>query len=288
MSAFTDVLALLRRPTAAPAPAPRGGKSRTEPPLPPLQPPTEAELVDALGRLESERRAAEDAAIEAANRRERLLLEPSEDEAIHAAGRDLDGAELLIERLDKLEPGLRRRLQDVRDAARAARWIELRDIYVAAAERHLAFLRQYEATQWPLREAAIRPLMAEFPASVMQLHNDPSPFMADFLLPVAGIIDQFEASLERARGMHFNPSGSAPTPFIMVADLIEEAKRTGRIPDNAMPEIRRAMGVETRIRFIKATRDGQDVARTAGDVATFSPELASEEIESGRAVRMEE
>lgn len=285
MSVFVDMLALLKRPTVPPLPAPRGGKGRAEPL--PLQPATEAELVEALARLETERRVAEDAAIAAANLRERLLLEPGEDEGIFAAGRDLDAAELLIERLDKLEPGLRRRLQDIRDAGHAARWIELRDAYVAAAEQHLAFLREYEATQWPLREAAVRPLMAEFPASITQLHNYPPPFVPDFLLPVAGIIDRFEASLERVRGIQFDPAGRATPPYVMVGDLIDEAKRTGIIPENALPDIRRAMGLETRIRFITATRDAQDVARAAGDVAILPVEMAAQEIEAGRAVRME-
>ena len=281
---FTDLVTLIRRPTMPPPP-PHAGKGRTEPA--PALPATEAELVAALANLETARRAAEDDGIAAANLRERLLLEPTADEEIYAAARALEAAELLIERLDKLEPGLRQRLQGVRDAARAARWLELRDAYVAAAEKHLAFLREYEAIQWPLREAAIRALMAEFPASVTQLHNHPAPFVTDFVLPVTGAVAKFAASLEQVRGMVFDPAGKVPPPFVMVRDIIAEAKRTGIIPENASPDIRRALGLEVRIRFITATRDGQGVARAAGDVATFSPELASEEIESGRAFVME-
>ncbi len=287
MSTFGDLLAMVRRPTAPPPLPPRGAKVASASTPAPVQPATEAELIEALARLEAERRAAEDAAIEAQNRREKLLLEPDADEEIHQAARDLAAAELLVERLDALEPTLRNRLQDVRDGARAARWLQLRDAYVAAAEQHLAFLREYEAIQWPLRETATRALMAEFPSCVTQLHNHPAPFVADFVLPVTGAVDKFAASLEQLRGMVFDPIGRVPPPFVMVRDIIAEAKRTGIIPENATPDIRRALGLETRIRFITATRDGQGVARAAGDVATFSPELAGAEIEHGRAVVME-
>jgi len=288
MSTFAELLAMVRRPTAPPPLPSRGAKAASTSTPAPVQPATEAELIEALARLEAERRAAEDAAIEAQSRREKLLLEPDADEEIHQSARDLAAAELLVERLDALEPTLRNRLQDVRNAARAARWLELRDAYVAAAERHLAFLRDYEATQRPLREAVIGPLMAEFPASVTQLHNYPPPFVGDFILPVTGAVDQFAASLEQLRSMVFDPSIPPPPLFTRVSALVDEARRTGHIDANSPPEVRRALGMEARVQFVKPVRDGQGAARVAGEVVTLSGEAAAVEIASGRATRMED
>lgn len=283
---FTDLLTLVRRPNTPPSPVSRTGKNRVEPtPAPPV---TAPELIAALASLEAERRAAEDAGIEAAGRREKLLLSPDADEAIHQAGRDLANAELLVERLDALEPHLRRQLQDIQNAKRAERWLQLRDEYVAAGERHLAYLRDFETSQRAARDAARASLLLEFPASVVQMeYGAPAPFVPDFLLLLPNVVDQFAASLDHLRGKVFDPAGRPTPPYVMLPAAIAEVLRTGAIPTNPGPELLRAMGVEVRVQFIAAIRDGQGIARGAGEVAILTGELANDEIAGGRARRLE-
>ncbi len=118
MNVVADFLALLR-PRRSGVPASPAGEAAPAP-----KPPASAtELVDALQRLRSERAAAEHSVLQAARRRDELLLDPGSDAAIHQLDSEVDAAHLLIERLNRLEPELQRELEEQRAGDRCVRGV---------------------------------------------------------------------------------------------------------------------------------------------------------------------
>jgi hypothetical protein len=192
MGITQDLLALLRRPIQAPAPAPHGKRQAP----PPEQPATEAEIVAALDRAAEERRLAYSTIDRAGERREALLLIDGSDDEIAALAREVDRAQLLLERLDRLEPDLRNRLRAIRDAARIARWIALRDEYIRAGLRHVEELRRTALDRRDADEAWAS-VTREFPR-------------AREILPVfpfidADAADRLERELDRLATLTFDP-----------------------------------------------------------------------------------
>ncbi len=237
MTILSDALALLRRPLRATAP-PRGRKPDAAYPTPV----TEAELVTTLDRVRAERTGAEAVLAEAAARRERLLMDPDSDEAIHAAGRDLDAANLLLERLDRLEPSLWRRLREVEHAARRAQWIVSRDAYLVAVQPFAAALAEFETTHRPALDAARSALLAEFPSAAGRYApgDDPGHPSGAVVpmppLPPPGAVAAYQRELERM-AMTLHDPNPLPAPPLLRPAAPEELERLfGRGPADVAQE----------------------------------------------------
>lgn len=225
--AVTDTLLnLLRRPTRAPEPAPTVKPRKGDAPPPPRPAPvTEAELLAALDAAAAERRAAETRITEAAARREALLLEPDSDDAILAAGQDIDRAQLVLERLDKIVPDLHARLRDVRRADRIAAWPVARDRYIAACAPFVAALAEFDAVHRPALDAARAALFAEFPDAGGVLPVPP--------LPPAGAADAFASALRHFAQIVHDPA-RPPLPVVMT---LAEAEERARLMGEELPEM---------------------------------------------------
>lgn len=131
MSIVADLLALVRGPLP-------GTRKKAHTPAPE---PGIPELEAAIAALQAERGAAETAIYGMPAKREALLVEDGTDAAIQALERETDAQHLMIERLDRIEPGLFAKLQALRTEARRQEWLALRDRYVVAAtEYHEALL----------------------------------------------------------------------------------------------------------------------------------------------------
>lgn len=225
MTILSDALDLLRRPLRSTAPT-RGRKP--DPALP--GPVTEEELIAALDRVRAERTGAEAVLAEAAARRERLLMDPDSDDLIHAAARDLNAANLLLERLDRVEPDLWTRLREVQHDARRAQWIVARDAYLVAVQPFAAALAEFETTHRPALDAARSALLAEFASAAGRYApgDDPGHPSGAVVpvppLPPPGAVAAYQRELERMAVTLHDPD-PAPLPPVLRQATPEEHRQ---------------------------------------------------------------
>lgn len=231
MSILNDALTLLRRPLRADpllAAAPRGRKPGDAAPAAPV---TADELVAALARLQAERAAAEATVAEASDRRERLLMDPFSDDLIHAVGRDLDAANLLLERLDRLEPDLWMRLREVQHAARRAQWVVARDAYISVVQPFAAAMAELEETHRSTLDAARSALLREFPSAGGRYApgDDPGHPSGAVVpmppLPPPGAVEAYRRGLERMAMTLHDPDPAPMPPVLRQAASAEEMVR---------------------------------------------------------------
>ena len=213
MGAFEKLLNIARRPVANVAAvererAPARGKAADELAA------TEEELVAALDLARRERVTATGAINTAGARREELLMQPGTDEAIALIGREVDAAQLLLERLERLEPELAYRLSALRDQKRIARWEELRRAYCQAGVNHVAALRAIQL-DYGAYSHAFHALVAEFP--------DATDLLPRFYFLPTGSADQLAAALDKFYLVQYQPRHSTPRKTIRsVQDVIDD------------------------------------------------------------------
>lgn len=139
---FETLLAAARGTIADPVPASgRGHKEPASPSATESPAATENDLRAALELAARERQAALATIDGAAERREALLLVLGSDDEIAHIGEEVDAANLLLERIERLVPELEFKLSALQDARRVARWAALRDGYIAAGRAHAAAMR---------------------------------------------------------------------------------------------------------------------------------------------------
>ncbi len=281
--AMSEILHLLRRPIAALKPSSEPNKSRKgagpADPLPPV-PVTEPELLTALNSVAAERAAAEDTITEASSRRERLLLDPTSDDLIFSAQRDLDGAQLKLERLDRIEPELHARLRAIRHAARRARWAQLRDDYIAGARRHAELAAALEASRgtW---EAARDLVLAEYPGA--------SAVLPAWPLPPVGAVAALPSALDRLAATGYDPDPAPAYIHRSVAAIAAEAANMGLDPQiPTAPELTLLLSREVAVRFPRPTRDAGGTFRDGGTELILPGPAARAEVQAGRATYVEE
>ncbi len=213
MSILTNLLTILKRPVAPPPPAaaPAGRKAPTSPEASPI---TDAELREAIAEAAAERQIAMDIINSAETRREALLFVEGSDDEIGRIGREVDSASLMLERLDRLEPELMFRLDQVRDRDRVARWLILRDEYVRIGRAHIEALRAIRQDV-PSYNKALRALTAEFPDAWETL---PQLYFFD-----QRITSQLENKLNRFSTLAYR-SQAQPATKVMES-LVDIAKR---------------------------------------------------------------
>ena len=281
MTVIAELLHLLRRPLAAAVPPEAGKLRRGAPADPPAPLPiSETELVAAIERLAGERREFEDAITEAATRRERLLLDLDGDDAILAADRDLDRAQLGLERLDRIEPELHARLLAIRHAARRARWAQLRDDYIAGARRHAELAAALEASRgtW---ETARDVVLAEYP--------DASAVLPAWPLPPVGAVAAFPSALDRLAATAYDPDPAPAYIHRSVAAIAAEAASMGLEPQiPTAPEMALLLSREVAVRFPRPTRDASGEFRDGGTELILPGPAARAEVQAGRANYVEE
>jgi hypothetical protein len=166
---------------------------------------TIADLEVALERLAAERVAAREAVAQAMRERESLLLTDEDGKRIARAESEAARHRLTIERLDKLEPLLAAEFTSLRAEARRGAWNDLRTKYDAAA---VAFAAAYRTALESLEALArIRGEAQEggFAAEATAFAVAPN-------MLVAGLIDRFEAELERQRDAGRPKPAPAPRP----------------------------------------------------------------------------
>ena len=161
-----------------------------------------------------ERLAAVAAINTAGARREELLMQAGTDEAIALIGREVDAAQLLLERLDRLEPQYAYALSILRDQKRTARWRELRDNYCQAGVNHVAALRAVRLDN-PAYSNAFHALAAEFP--------DATDLLPRFYFLPTGVADQLAASLDQFHLVQYQPRPAMPRrPMRSLQDVIDD------------------------------------------------------------------
>ena len=154
---------------------------------------TVAEAEAALARLAKERTATSVAIVRAVAERDELLLVDGSEAAMAALETAADSHRLMLERLDRLEPVLLARLQELRDADHRARWTVLQKKFDSVSLEFIAAAR---------KAFALYKLSSEI-RSECQISGFASE--AASALPVvpahlAGeLIDAFEIELERRR-----------------------------------------------------------------------------------------
>ena len=275
---LTDLLTMLRRPWRASDPEPSAKEKRTaaDTPL------SESELTAALESVTQERAAAESAIVEAAGRREALLLQPGAEDSILQAGRDIDHGQLTLERLDAIEPNFQARLRVLRDDARRGRWIILRDAYVAAGHRHLHLAGALEAERasW---EAAKALVLAEFPDAAKAV-------LPPWPLPPDGAVAAFPGRLDQLASTVHDPTPGPAFTFRSVENIADEAARTGHIPDGGQlfPELTLLLSREVAVKFPRPTRDAGGKFRDGGTELVLPGPAARAEVQAGRATYVEE
>jgi hypothetical protein len=237
-----------------------------------------AEAEASLAEMEKERAEALAVINTAGDRREALFMEPGSDDEILELGAQIDRANLTLERLDRVEPDMRRRLGEIKFHERGARWIEARDAAAAAAAQHVAAIEAYQSAidAWRVTYNAV---VAEFPTATEILP----------LLP--GLVrgqTTFAAQIERLRTLEIQIAAPDPGLLTSLANAIEYAQQTGRVPEGMpgdwVPEIERAISGETRIKCLVAILDSEGRTVAKGTKIVLPYEIAAAHVWSGRAV----
>ena len=274
MSLLDHALRLLRRPVdqaGEPAPQPQG----TNDDAAPL---TEAELNAALQQLADDREAAYAVLSGAADRRESLLMTPGTDDEIIGLEGEISRANLTLERLDRLEPDLKRRLGEVIYYNRGAKWIVDRD--VAAAE-FAKFVQAEDAYRKAREEWATvwNGLQAKWSTA-----NEIMPFMAKLVGRKTSFAEQLEDF--RTRVIVLREPERAPVHSL--AQAIDFTKQFGHPPEGVPPdwiaECQRAASGSATVRTLVATLDGEGRSVPKGTVIEMDYAGAEKAVHSGRAI----
>ncbi len=253
-------LQLLGRPVAIPGDAPPGDAEKPHrkagtPAAP--GPVTEAELLAALSQLADERVAAERLLSGAADRRETLLMQPGSDDEILSLGQDIDRANLLLERLDRIEPDLRRKLGEVRFHDRNRRWIADRD---AAADAFATFTAAIDAYETARAEWV--PIWNELCARWPDVHEI-APRMPQLTGSSADYEQRLASFREKVRVLAAPP----PPVYHTLSNAIDYAKRFGQLPDGIPGEwqadVERAIDGEVSVTTLVGTTgaDGHPIPK---------------------------
>ncbi len=203
MSAIADLLALIRKPSVAEPSQAAPSKSKASATVTAVDPPppaTAADLHEALHRLATERASAEQSILQAAQARDRLLLEVGTDEAIRDLDSAADAAHLLVERLDRLQPELLARLRALELDDRQAQWTQTVTAYFTAADTYAGLLGQAEharARVYEIRREASRSFRTETDASF--------PYPIDFDRLSAAAVKSLLADIERGLRRSLGP-----------------------------------------------------------------------------------
>jgi hypothetical protein len=275
-TAWSRAFDILRRPATADTPPP--GKTRGKPPAAPQWSALRAEVEAALDELAHERAEAEHVIAMAGEKRETLFMQPGSDDEIIGLGAAIDRANLTLERLDRLEPDMRRRLGEIKFHERGARWIEARDAAAAAAAQHVAAIEAYQNAidAWRVTYNAV---VAEFPTATEIL-----PLMPGLIRGQT----TFAAQIERLRTLEIQIAAPDPGLLTSLAHVIEYAQQTGCVPEGMpgdwVPEIERAISGETRIKCLVAILDSEGRTVAKGAKITLPYEKAAAHVRSGRAV----
>ena len=272
---FEKLLSIARRPVPDPAAVPeKAGRKPARDALPA----TEDELAAAIALATQERIAAVQSINTAGARREELLMEPGSDEEIALIGREVDAAQLMLERLDRLEPELTYRLSLLIDQKRIARWAELRDAYVQAGVAHMVALRAIHL-DYGAYARAHNAITAEFPDAIDLIPAFYFPAASDEADRLGRALDQFYLTQFSPRPVR------VPLATVSLADIathgtpeeIEAARAVwGDIPDVS----------KKRVRFRHATNI-EGVWHGENSEALLLEWTADFEIASGRAVLVE-
>ncbi len=238
MSIASDLLTLLRRPLPQPGDAPPAarGKRQAAEPAGDDVPLSEADLLAAIEAAAAERTRAEGVITEASSRREALLMQPDTDGAILDAGRDIDAAQLALERLDRIEPDLHARLRTLRHDARRARWLVARDRYIQRVAGFAAALDEFDAVHRPVLEAARAELLAEFPDAAEKYVSGDAPrhpsqyVMPPPPLPPPGAAEAYRHGLERMGTLLHDPDPAPLPPVLRQATPDEMGRLFGAGP----------------------------------------------------------
>ena len=282
MGVFEKLLSVARRPVPAPSNQVKVKEASSHRTKPGEMPATEEELLAALDLAFRERTAAIDTINSAGERREELLMQPGSDEAIALIGREVDAAQLLLERLDRLEPELEYRLKIVQDQRRIDRWCELRDAYIVAGLTHVTALR---AVRFDLsaRDAAWAALQAEYPAA--------RAILPRFYSPDCGSkADELSAALDEFHLVQFDPN--AHRRKVWTNPTLAQIQAEGTPEEIARAEA--AFGGAPLIplpkRRVMFNRTSCVVGRwhEAGTTAELDGEAAGAEVSAGRAVFLDE
>lgn len=278
MAILETALALLRRPVAEPGetqPVKRRGK--TDAAAPEAAPLTELELIAALEGLAAERADAQHVLAGASERRETLLMQPDSDDAILDLGNQIDRAQLQLERLDRLEPDLRRRLGEVRFHGKNARWIADRDAAAAKFEGFIAAIDAYNAarSEWA---AVWNGLLEQWPTA-----NEIMPWMPGLV----SSLDVYQEQLAKFRELVFVVK-PPPRPFgYTLAQAVDHTRQLGHPPDWAVPdwhaECERAISDNVAVVTIVNTLDPEGRPVPKNTTLELSYESADKMVRSGRA-----
>ena len=274
MSLLETALKLLRRPVETGVkPLPR-----RKPGPPQDTDPHEAEVMDVLSRLQAERVEAESTLSGAAEAREALLMQPESDEAIFELGRAIDRANLQLERIDRIEPDLRRMLGELKYSARGARWVVDRDAATVAFAVYVEAIEHYEQARsgWA---RVWNDLAAKWPTATEIMPTMPA---------LNGNSTGYAAGLEAFRSRVIVLAAPPMPLYASLAQAIEFARQTGHAPEGVplewLGEIQRAITNAVNVQMLVGGLDGEGRPLAKGTIIEMSYEDAQRAVTSGRAI----
>jgi hypothetical protein len=205
----------------------------------------------AAARMSAERASAR-AKIEAITKRREAALLELPDEEVEALDKDGDRQRLQLERLDRIEPLLVERLQQLRTEAKKRRWLDIRrrhhDQCAIVAKLQRAALDATEA----LRQIPMEAQAAGLHVEASTLPDPPRLLSRDLILAFETLVERQVAEAAAQPKQAAQPR--APAPRSAIEDEIAKEKR---------PAIRRAL--EQRAAYERAA--AEKAAR-----ATITPE----------------
>ena len=279
--AWQRALDLLRRPAAQAAPplppkGPKGGKAD------PTWTQARVEAEAALAAISEERSQASNVIATAGERREALFMQPDFDAAILAIDGEIDRANLQLERLERVEPELRRRLGEIKYNERGARWEKLRD---EAAEKMEVFsnaVAEYHR-QWEAWAAIFEQVTGQFPD-------------ADKILPRLPSMERqhatFAEQLALFRTRVIVLAQPEPAIYHTLQNYIDSARVTGEIhptcPLDWRADVERACRSIVSVELLCPFTDETYQTHKTGDVLRVGYEHANRLVMSGRAIFRDE
>jgi hypothetical protein len=262
---------------------------------------TIADVELALARLQNERSAAQRAISAAIHERDELLLIDDSDKAIAKIDADTDRHRLTVERCDKAEPLLLAELQQLRSAAKQARWRELRTKYDVAALDYAKALRVLLEKMGVMMNANDEARREGFEREVQ------ATFVAPARLLTVESLNVFEAEIERSRELprpapkpvvsrsgyfnpvenYFDPARKLGPPVGVIPSAPPAVEQQSKPATKPKPQRRRIVEPagpgQTQFRVQRSgyskTDDGQQYAE--GDVVALDPGMARAAVANG-------
>jgi hypothetical protein len=276
MNMLEAALALLRRPIETTG-EPRRARRKHEIPGDDAAL-TEGELVAALEEMAAERAAAEAMLAGVADQRESLLMQPGSDAEIFDLGRQIDRAQLNLERLDRLEPDLRRKLRAVQLRDENIRWAAARDAAILAwAPCADAIAKYHEARDewWRVcaRLKADWPTVTEIVPWMPELYSRQSKSFSE----------QLQVFGTRVRELE-RPERPA---MVSLATAIEYSRTFGKIPEWAPSDweihCQRAISGSVAVQTLTSMLDAEGRTLPKGSTVHLDYETALAAVSAGRA-----